>query len=145
MSSVSVRYFFVSDNNEIFRVPATKYERMLTGSIEGKAERFAGKRVRAAEIIVEIENRTPILVRHTIYYYLHFNNNGILDYDSYRKSHGALFAAKFSDHSAENNQSNVINAQLIFAKKRLRWEPSMQLERNILDASIDEFKCERLL
>ncbi|MCP3682654.1 MAG: hypothetical protein GY861_08200 [bacterium] len=144
MSSVSVRYFFVSDNNEIFRVPTTKYKRLLKGSIEKKAKRFAGKRVRAAEIVVEIENRKPILVLHTTYFYLHFTEKGILDYDSYWKNGGALFEAKFSDLSAKNSQSNVINARYPFTKKQLRWEPGMQLERNILDASIDEFKCERM-
>ncbi len=44
--------------------------------------------------------------------------------------------------------SNLINAQLKFAKRQrdhtVWWKPSMQLERNILDASIEEFKCKRL-
>jgi len=43
---------------------------------------------------------------------------------------------------------NIINAQQEFAKRKrdhaVWWKPDMQLERNILDASIDEFKCKRL-
>ncbi len=55
MSSVSVRIFFITDEDEILKVPIAKFERMLKGSYEEKAERFAGKRIRAAEIAVTID------------------------------------------------------------------------------------------
>jgi hypothetical protein len=32
----------------------------------------------------------------------------------------------------------------LYAVETKVWKPNMQLERNILDASIDEFKCKRL-
>ena len=54
MSSASLRHFFVSDDNEMFRIPNTKFERLLKGSLEKKTKRFAGKRVRAAEIVVKL-------------------------------------------------------------------------------------------
>ena len=44
MSSVSVRIFFITDEDEILKVPIAKFERMLKGSYEEKTERFAGKR-----------------------------------------------------------------------------------------------------
>lgn len=144
MSSLSVRYFLVSDNDEIFRVPITKYQRLLKGSIEEKAERFAGKRVRAAELIVKFENRKPILVQHAVYYFLHFHENGSLDLDKYNESNGRLLEAALSDFSKKKEKNNIINAQYAFTERRLRWEPSVPLERNLLDASIDEFKCKRL-
>jgi hypothetical protein len=148
MSSASLRHFFLSDDNEIFRIPNTKFERLLKGSFEKKTERFAGNRVRAAEIIVKIENRKPILVLRAIYYYLHFNEKGILDFDRFMKDGGIVAIAGIPDIFAEKVQSNLINAQQEFAKRQrdhtVWWKPSMQLERNILDASIDEFKCKRL-
>ena len=55
MSSASLRHFFISDDNEIFRIPNAKFERLLKGSLEKKTERFAGKRVRTAEIVVKLE------------------------------------------------------------------------------------------
>ncbi len=148
MSSASSRHFFISDDNEIFRIPNTKFERLLKGSFEKKIERFAGKRVRAAEIIVKIENRKPILVLRAIYYYLHFNEKGILDCDRFMKDGSIVANAGIPDIFAEKVQSNLINAQQEFAKRQrdhtVWWKPNMQLERNILDASIDEFKCKRL-
>lgn len=148
MSSAAVRHFFISDNSEIFRVPNTKFERLLRGSIEKKTERFAGKRVRAAKIIVKLANRKPILVLRANYCYLHFNEKGILDYDRFMKDGGIVADAGLADIFAEKVQGNLINAQQKFAKRQrdntIWWKPSMQLERNILDASIDEFKCTRL-
>ncbi len=38
MSSASVRHFFVSDDDEVFRVPNTKFERLLRGSFEEKTD-----------------------------------------------------------------------------------------------------------
>jgi len=148
MISASVRLFFVSDNDEIFRVPNTKFERLLKGSSEENTERFARKRVRAAEIIVEIETRKPVRVLRAIYYYLHFNQKGILDYDRFLKDGGIVANAGIPDIFAEKVKGNLINARQEFAKRQrdhtVWWKPNMQLERNILDASINEFKCKRL-
>jgi hypothetical protein len=148
MSSASVRQFFVSDDDEIFRVPNTKFERLLKGSFEEKTERFAGKRVRTAEIVVQLENRRPLQVLRAIYYYLHFDEKGILDYDRFMKDGGIVANAGIPDIFAEKVQGNLINAQQEFAKRKrdhsVWWKPGVQLESNILDASIGEFKCKRL-
>ena len=148
MSSASLRHFFVSDDNEIFRIPNTKFERLLKGSLEKKTERFAGKRVRAAEIVVKLENRKPIRVLRAIYYYLHFNEKGILDFDRFMKDGAIVANAGIPDIFEKKVQSNLINAQQKFAKRQrdhtVWWKPSIQLERNILDASMEEFTCKRL-
>ena len=118
MSSASLRHFFISDDNEIFRIPNAKFERLLKGSLEKKIERFAGKRVRTAEIVVKLEDRKPIQVLRAIYYYLHFNEKGILDYDRFMKDGGIVATAGIPDIFAEKVQSNLINAQQEFAKRQ---------------------------
>ncbi len=148
MSSASVRIFFITDEDEILKVPIAKFERMLKGSYEEKSERFSGKRIRAAEIAVMIENRKPVLVLRAIYYYLHFNEKGILDYDRFMKDGSLVAKAGIPEISMKEKQDNIINAQQEFAKKQrdhaVWWKPNMQLERDILDASIGDFKCKRL-
>ncbi len=150
MSSASVRYFIITDESEIFRVSINKFKRLLKATSEEKLERFAGKRVCVAEICVKLENRKPIEVIRAIYYYLHFNEKGTLDEEYLIKSRDIVFAAgdEISSIFIEEEQGNVINAQQEFAKRQrdhaVWWKPNMQLERNILDASIDEFKCKRL-
>ncbi|NOR23620.1 MAG: hypothetical protein GQ542_04380 [Desulforhopalus sp.] len=148
MSSASIRIFLVSDGDEIYRVPNTKFDRMLKGSFEENTDRFSGKRVRAAEIAVKIENRKPIQVLRAIYHYLHFNKDGILDCDRLMKDGAIVANAGIPSFLEEKSQGNLINAKKEFAKRQrdntVWWKPNMQLERNILDASIDEFKCKRL-
>ena len=148
MSSVSVRFFIITDDSEIFRVSLSKFERLLECTRDEKMERFAGKRVRVAEIGVKLENRKPTEVIRAIYYYLHFNEKGIIDKDKLRNDGNIVSTAGISPMSTQKVKDNIINAQQKFAKRQrdhaVWWKPDMQLERNILDASIDEFKCKRL-
>ena len=148
MSSVSVRFFIITDDSEIFRVSLNKFERLLECTSDEKMERFAGKRVRVAEIGVKLENRKPIEVIRAIYYYLHFSEKGIVDKDRLTKDANVVSIAGISPMFTQKTQENIINAQQEFAKRKrdhaVWWKPDMQLERNILDASIDEFKCEKL-
>ena len=148
MSSASVRIFLITDEDEILQVPIAKFNRMLGGSPEEKAERFAGKRIRAAEIAVMIENRKPVVVLRAIYYYLHFNEKGVLDYDKFMRDGNLVAKAGIPEFFINKTQDNIINAQQEFAKRQrdhaVWWKPNMQLERDILDASIDDFKCKRL-
>jgi hypothetical protein len=132
MSSASVRFYFITDEDEILKVPIAKFERMLKGSHEEKTERFAGKRIRAAEIAVMIENRKPVVVLRAIYYYLHFDEKGILDYDRFMKD-GNLVAKAGIQEFAKRQRDHAV-----------WWKPNIQLERDILDASIGDFKCKRL-
>ena len=148
MSSASVRIFFITDDNEVLKVPISKFERMLKGSQEKNTARFAGKRIRAAEIAVMIENRKPLMVLRAIYFYLHFNEKGILDLDRFLKDGNVVAQAGTPGFFMEKTQGNVINAQQKFAKRKrdhtVWWKPNMKLERDILDASISDFKCKRL-
>ena len=46
--------------------------------------------MRVAEIGVKLENRKPIEVIRAIYYYLHFNEKGILDEEKLIKSYNFI-------------------------------------------------------
>ena len=56
--------------------------------------------------------------------------------------------AGISSMFTQKAQDNIINSQREFAKRQrdhsVWWKPNMQLERNLLDAAIDEFNCKRL-
>jgi len=148
MSSASIRIFFITYDDEILKVPNAKFERMLKGSHEENTERFAGKRIRAAEIAVLIEDRKSVMVLRAIYFYLHFNKKGILDFDRFLRDGNIVAKAGIPEFFMEKTKDNVINAQQEFAKRKrdhaVWWKPNMQIERDILDASIGDFKCKRL-
>ena len=118
MNTASVRIFFITDDNEILKVPISKFERMLKGSKEKNTERFAGKRIRAAEIAVMIENRKPVAVLRAIYFYLHFNEKGILDYGRFVKDGHLVAMAGIPEIYMGKAQDNIINAQQEFAKRK---------------------------
>jgi hypothetical protein len=88
------------------------------------------------------------MVLRAIYFYLHFNEKGILDYDRFLKDGHVTAEAGIPEFFMEKTKDNVINAQQEFAKRKrdhtVWWKPNMQLERHILDASIGDFKCKRL-
>jgi len=148
MSSISVRFFIITDDSEILRMSFNKLDRLLQSTDEEKIEKFVGKPVRAAEISVRLENRKPIEAIRAIYHYFHFNEKGILDKDRLRNDGNIVSIAGTSTFFTQEKQDNVINAQKEFAKRKrdhaVWWKPNMQIERNILDAAIDEFKCKRL-
>ncbi len=148
MSSVSVRFFIITDDSEILKVSINRFERLRKCTAEEKIEKFAGKRVRVAEICVKLDNRKPIEVIRAIYYYLHFNEKGIIDENQLRDDGNIVATAGISPIFTQKENDNIIDAQQEFAKRKrdhaVWWKPDMQLERDILDASIDEFKCKRL-
>ena len=143
-----IENFFIPEDGAILKVPNAKFERMLKGSHEKNTERFSGKRIRAAEIAVLIEDRKPVMVLCAIYFYLHFNEKGILDFDRFLKDGNVVAKAGIPGFFMEKTKDNVINAQQEFAKRKrdhtVWWKPNMKLERDILDASISDFKCKRL-
>jgi len=94
----------MTEDNEIFRVPLNKFERLLKCTDEEKIERFAGKRVRAAEIGVRLENRKPIEDIRVIYHYLHFNEKGILDKNRLRNDGYIVSIAGISPFSRKRRK-----------------------------------------
>jgi hypothetical protein len=83
--SFSVRYFLVDADGQVFRLPQARYERLASRAPRNTLPRFAGQRIRAAEVAVELRNHRPLQVVRLIFYYLHFDRDGCLDYDQYMK------------------------------------------------------------
>jgi hypothetical protein len=97
---------------------------------------------------VLIEDGKPVMALRAIYFYLHFNEKGILDFDRFLRDGNIVAEAGIPGFFMEKTKDNVINAQQEFAKRErdhaVWWKPNMKIERDILDASIGDFKCKRL-
>ncbi len=148
MSSISVRYFLVTGEDEIIRLSYARFDRLDSNPPKDNIKEFAGQRVRWAEIVVELENRKPSKIVHVTYGYLHFKNDGYLDVDRFTNDAAIVINAEFPDFLVVDEPDNVINAQREFSKKRrdhqVWWKPNTTLERKIMDAAIDQFKYRRL-
>lgn len=148
MSSVAGRYFLVTDEDEIIRLSNARFERLYSNPPKDKLAEFAGQRVRWAEIIVELENRKPSKVLRTVYGYLHFNSDRCLNGDRFMEDAAVVVNSGLPNIFVEEESYNVINAQQEFAKRQrdhsVWWKPTPKLERNILDAALDQFEYRRL-
>jgi hypothetical protein len=153
LSSLSLRNYIITDDNEVLRISNAKFRRLQDGSEKNPLIVFSGKRVRAAEIVVKIVDRKPIEVVRVSYSYLHFNKCGYFDQvqfeDSIRTSLEALLPDILPRVNAENDSDkNVVNACQQFAKRKrdntLRWKPNSKLECKIFDIAIQLIKCKSL-
>lgn len=148
MSSVAVRNFLATDEDEIIRLSNARIERLYANPPKDNIAEFAGRRVRWAEILVEVENRKLSKILRAVYGYLHFNSDGCLNVDRRMQDAAVVANAGLPNFFVEEEPHNVINAQREFAKRQrdhsVWWKPNAVLERQILDAAMDQFKYRRL-
>jgi len=71
---IGIRVLLVDDDDSIKRFPLTRYERLLRRNPNERLPQYAGKRVRFAEVAVELEERKPVQIIRAVY--------GILPFDS---------------------------------------------------------------
>ena len=148
MSSISLRFVLVNSNDEIFRLPQARFERMLSCPPQDTLPEFAGQRVRAAEAVVQLQNRRPVGVCQVIFHYLHFDQQGRLDFNRYMKNGVTVMEAGIPDFNLKPHDPKVIEAGQRFAARardhNVWWRPTPQLEEAIMQAVLDDRKCRRL-
>ena len=59
------RLFLLHQSDGLYRLPSTKFEQMLRDPTSHRFARFAGSRVRMADVVVELCNRQAIRVVRT--------------------------------------------------------------------------------
>jgi len=111
-----------------------------------RLERFAGQRVRMAEAIVEVRDRTPCAVVRLIYEMLGFDAEGRLDRATFIRQNAALTELAVSRviPRLEAKETAVVEAGSRFLARGGSWKPTPALEREILRAALEELRCERL-
>ena len=134
---ISIRIFVVDDDNSIKRIPLTRYERLFRYDPEERFPEYAGKRMRYAEVAVEMVQRKPIEILRMLYFIMSFDSEGRIDASEHRKE-TRLAMELLPPFSVDQQPSQVIDAQHRFAKKRYdneyRWTPSTEIEAAIIKA-----------
>lgn len=134
---VSLRIFLVNDDDTIKRFPLTRYERLMHGDLDECLPEYAGKRVRYAEVAVELADRKPVGILRMQYFIMSFDSQGSIDASKRQKE--KRLAMELLPPVGVHGQSNqVIDATHRFAKKRYdneyRWIPSLEIEAEIVRA-----------
>jgi len=133
---IGIRVLLVDDDDSIKRLPLTRYERLLRRNSKERLPQYAGKRVRFAEVAVELEERKPVQIVRVVYGILPFDSEGRIDTAEYEKE--MRFVAEMMPPILPDRQSpKIVDAKHKFAKKRFndqfRWEPTYQIEKAIVE------------
>ena len=135
--SIGIRVLLVDDDDSIKRLPLTRYERLFRRDPNEQLLQYAGKRVRFAEVAVELEERKPVRIIRAVYGILPFDSEGRIDAAEYEKEM-RLSAEMMPPILADRLSPKIVDAKHKFAKKRFndqfRWEPTPQIDKSIVEA-----------
>lgn len=142
---VSSRMFLLDQDDDLYRLPNTKFDRILRDPNSYRILRFAGARVRMADVVVELVDRQPIRVLWRTFGILTFNEAGCFDpnaFDRHQRARAELALALPIPTSA--GTAAVVDAAMRFVAQGGRWVPPRVLARRIDEVAMDRVKCMRL-
>jgi len=144
--SYSTRTFILGPDDTLYRLASAKFSRMVDDPESDRLERFAGQRVRMADVIVEMRDRAPCAVVRLVYQMLGFDAEGRLDHATFIRQNAALaeLAMEHVIPRLEATETAVVEAGSRFTARGESWQPSAALEQKILRAALDETPYKRL-
>jgi hypothetical protein len=144
--SYSIRTYILGPDDTLYRLASAKFSRMVEDPESHRLERFAGQRVRMAEVTVEVRDRAPRAVVRLVYEMLGFDADGRLDRATFMRQNMALAALTIDPmiRRLVKEDKAVVDASSRFVARGGSWHPSAALEQEILRAALDETSCKRL-
>jgi hypothetical protein len=131
------RIFFINDDDTIERFPLARFERLRRGDSEERLKQYAGKRIRYALVVLEMENRRPVEIIMVQHSYLPFDSEGRIDASEMEKA-ASLAVDIVPPLRSDQNDRGVIDAKHKFAKRRhdeqYKWIPSTEITMGIVKA-----------
>ncbi len=138
---LSVRIFFVNDDDTLERFSFARYERLLNGDPKEHLIEYAGKRVRYILVVVDLANRIPVSILRTECSYLTFDNEGKIDTAYIEKGSRMLFDGMEPFPDGES-PPEVVDARHRFAMKRYeneyQWEPTQEIITKMMETIFGE-------
>ena len=133
----SIRILFVDDDDSIWRVPLTRFERLIDRDPKECFPQYAGKRLRYVEVILELYQRKPVQILRILYFILPFDSEGRIDAAEQEKER-RLGMEMVPPIHAGRQKNRVVDAGHRFAKKRFdneyRWTPTPKMETAVMEA-----------
>ncbi len=133
---LTVWILIINDDDTIRRLPLTKFERLMKRDSDERIPEYAEKKVRYAEVVLDLEQRKPAKILKMDYLVMAFDSKGRIDRtERDQKSQLAMDIIPPFDVGRENG--NVVDARHVFAKRQFdsqyRWTPSLKIEQAIFD------------
>lgn len=142
---ISSRMFLLDQDDHLFRLPNSTFERMLHDPGSHPITRFASTRVRMADLLVELLDRQPIRVVRSTFGIFTFNADGCFEPNTFERQQWARAEQALAPMSIEfGSTSTVFDAKTRFVAQGGRWTPSRALACRIGDAALERVTCTRL-
>ena len=142
---LSGRIFLVDENDGLHRLPNATFDRMLRDPRSCRLARFAGARVRMADLVVELRQRQPVRVVRATFHILRFDGDGCFMASVFDRQQRALVELAIAPGIGEREgPANVVEAADRFVAQGGRWVPSIALGRRIEAAALGRLKFPRL-
>lgn len=143
----SSRMFLVARDDTLWRLPTSKFDRMLRDPASYRLPAFAGQRARVASVVVELVAGEPVRVTTTTYSVLAFDAEGRLDPGRFEEQQFAIVesvVAPVIASSADKSNQPVVDATARFIAQGGRWIPSPALASAIDEGALEQRSCGRL-
>jgi hypothetical protein len=142
---LSSRMFLLDQDDGLYRLPNTKFDQMRRDPTRYRILRFAGTRVRMADVVVELVDRQPVRIVWSTFGILTFDQDGRLDPSAFKRHQWARAELALAPQIAESDgPATVDDAATRFVAQGGRWVPPRALARRIDAAALDRAKCVRL-
>ena len=104
---------------------------------------LAGKRMRGAEVFVELDGSRPVGITRIVYFTLVFNENGILNKELHMRQQMARYNLQINA-PVPAEEAGVLEATDRFLSSGGQWKPAPDLEARLCDAALGKLRCPRV-
>lgn len=133
--NLSCRLILLDSSDTLHRLPLSIMSELTAYPPRIALPLFAGKRVRGAEILVELVGRKPSRAIRASFFNVPFDQRGALDRTARMKYLAALLDEP-SMGGRSPSQVVVIDATSRFIAAGGRWNPSRRLEFEVVEAAL---------
>lgn len=121
--SIRSRYFILEEDGKLFRVSQKSMDGLVHGCLI--APKFAGKRWRMVQVVLDVEGRNPVRVAAVIGSYLYLDDNGLAQNGLIEGAFGGITTYE----ALKNDQPTrgiISEAQVDRRRweRKYRWEPT---------------------
>jgi hypothetical protein len=140
---VAFRHYLLDSEGTLYRLPSAALDRMLQAPNRHRLARFAGQRVRSAEVVVEMVDGRPISVVRSVFNMLTFKRDGTL-IPPLRDRHVRARAELAMAPDSPARHPKVAEAGSRFVARGGQWKPPAALARRIEQTALGRLKCPRV-
>jgi len=141
--TVSIRKFLLDRDDTLYRLPRVAFDRILRFPKTHRLPRFAGQRVRSAEVVVELMNGQPIAVIRSVFSMMTFKSDGTL-VSPLRDPHVRARAELALAFDSPDPFASVADASTRFVARGGQWKPPAALLRRIEQTAAGRLNCPRV-